>query len=90
VTIIRTVYRHIGVAYDSAFDIIDDAWKSLSTFLEMQNAKAPEGVNKVRDCLSVLDEITNKYFRLPQVFASSLDFWWYDTNGEDFVRLFPS
>jgi hypothetical protein len=47
VTIIRTVYRHIGVAYDSAFDIIDDAWKSLSTFLEEQNSKAPEGVNKV-------------------------------------------
>lgn len=48
VKIISMQYRHVGVAFDSAYDIIDNAWSKLTMFLENQNAKAPGGVNKVR------------------------------------------
>jgi hypothetical protein len=47
VNIMRLVYRHIGVAYDSAFAVTDQGWNNLTSFVHKQNSDAPAGVNKV-------------------------------------------
>lgn len=48
VKIMRLQYRHNDVAYDSGYEAIDSAWRTLTNFINSQNAEAPTGVNVVR------------------------------------------